>query len=277
MIFSNALSKQILNTSRTVYDTVVQVIVGRDTKQTFQAHKGLLSHFSEYFSRAFGSPHWQEAQEGVVCLEDEAPETFQLFYNWIYTGKVRDDTTVTPQKYHIRDGRQRPVKLIVDGEKVPGISAYGRSVPLTFTQLYRLAVFADIRIIPALTDTITSLIAQKALTERFLDVESIQDLTESILHTNKVVSCIAWIIAVLVEFKDYEEHFMSFPSPIPQAVSLRQGKVMEVMLQLARCGKGVWGASFSILATCIQNAFKGPEHRLLPSKRTSNVQNHNEN
>lgn len=137
------------------------------------------------------------------------------------------------------------MKLIVDGDKVPEIPACGRFVPLTFTQLYRLAVFADMRVVPALTDTITSLIAQKALTERFLDVQSIQDLTESILHTNKVVSCIALIITELVEFKDYEEHLMSFPSPIPQVVSLCQGEIMEVLLQGARYGKGVWDVQFN--------------------------------
>ncbi|KAF1354382.1 hypothetical protein EJ07DRAFT_182432 [Lizonia empirigonia] len=201
----------------TVYDTVVQVIVGRDTKQTFQAHKGLLSYFSEYFSRAFGSLHWQEAQDGVVRLEDEAPETFQLFYNWIYTGKVRDDTKVTPQKYIIRDTRKRPVKLVMDGDIVPEISAREISVPFTFTQLYRLAVFADMRVVPALTDTLTSLIMQKALTELRLDVQSNQALTESILHPSKVVSCIGWIITLSVDFKDYKDHYMNLPSPLLQA------------------------------------------------------------
>ena len=57
----------------TVYDTIVQVIVGKDAPRTFQVHKRLLCHFSEYFARDFNNENWQEAQDEAVRLFDDNP------------------------------------------------------------------------------------------------------------------------------------------------------------------------------------------------------------
>ncbi|KAF3048987.1 hypothetical protein E8E11_009621 [Didymella keratinophila] len=79
----------------TVYDMIIQVIVGKDAPRTFQVHKGLLCYFSEYFARAFNNKNWQESEDGVVRLVDDDAQTFQLFYNWLYTGHIRDDKKTT--------------------------------------------------------------------------------------------------------------------------------------------------------------------------------------
>ena len=68
-------------------DNIVFVHVGPE-KKVFGVHKGLICHYS-YFNAAFGG-NFKEAEDGVVILDDEEPETFSHFYSWLYTGRVMD-------------------------------------------------------------------------------------------------------------------------------------------------------------------------------------------
>ena len=60
------------------------------TKAAFEIHKGLLCHQSGYFNGAL-TVSFREALDGEVLLEDEEPEFFQLFNEWIYSGRIPQD------------------------------------------------------------------------------------------------------------------------------------------------------------------------------------------
>jgi hypothetical protein len=70
---------------------MVTIIVGQrpDTK-TFQVHRGLLCHYSGLFSRLLNGPFRDNDSHS---LPTEKPESFQLFYDWLYSGEVICDET----------------------------------------------------------------------------------------------------------------------------------------------------------------------------------------
>lgn len=55
-------------------------------KQTFVIHKDLLVKHSEFFEAATNLK-CAEGKKGVVLLEEDDPVTFEIFYNFLYTGK----------------------------------------------------------------------------------------------------------------------------------------------------------------------------------------------
>jgi hypothetical protein len=56
-------------------------------KHKYRIHKALLTHHSEYFQKALTGP-WKEATERSVALDDVKPHIFDIFVQWIYTGKL---------------------------------------------------------------------------------------------------------------------------------------------------------------------------------------------
>ncbi|CAO2658845.1 Nn.00g065680.m01.CDS01 [Neocucurbitaria sp. VM-36] len=56
----------------------------------YYIHKALLTHHSEYFAKALRGP-WKEAEEQTVRLEDVDCETFDIFVDWLYTGKLPEE------------------------------------------------------------------------------------------------------------------------------------------------------------------------------------------
>lgn len=149
--------------SSTAYNELVTIIIGKDAPKTFTVHKGLLGHYSEYFACAFGNPNWAEA-DGTGRLPDDDPEVFQLFKNFIYAGRLTDDTRLA---YHVQFdfvNRSKPVCLVAeDGDIETAKGSRNDTVNLSFAILAKLAAFADMRIIPVLADTVASLILQKIL------------------------------------------------------------------------------------------------------------------
>ena len=59
------------------------------------------------------------------------------------------------------------------------LSTRNDAVPLMYRELGLLAAFADMRIVPALVDTVSSLALQKSMTERRLTVQSLHHLDEA--------------------------------------------------------------------------------------------------
>ena len=89
---SPAASPELKAASRSLYDSLVFLQVGPEAVN-FGIHKGLLCRESAYFRSCFNST-FMEAREGRVTLEDEDPEVFKRFNEWLYTGKVLyDDET----------------------------------------------------------------------------------------------------------------------------------------------------------------------------------------
>jgi hypothetical protein len=67
---------------------VVRVVVGAGAgNQEFAFHKNLICAASDFFSRTFKG-NFAEAEEGTLELPEESPVLFELFYDWLYTGRV---------------------------------------------------------------------------------------------------------------------------------------------------------------------------------------------
>ncbi|EUC44234.1 hypothetical protein COCMIDRAFT_27387 [Bipolaris oryzae ATCC 44560] len=62
-------------------------------KVRYDVHKTLLTHHSEYFSRALGGS-WKEAEENSIILNDIEPKTFEVFVHWLYTQKIATEEEV---------------------------------------------------------------------------------------------------------------------------------------------------------------------------------------
>ncbi|KAF2435921.1 hypothetical protein EJ08DRAFT_692493 [Tothia fuscella] len=74
----------------TLFDELVTIEVSPE-KKLFQIHKGLICHHSEYFRGAFKGG-FKESESKLVTLKEEVDHlAFQAFYQWLYTGKIRDD------------------------------------------------------------------------------------------------------------------------------------------------------------------------------------------
>ncbi|KAJ4366434.1 hypothetical protein N0V83_008070 [Neocucurbitaria cava] len=73
------------------YGSTVTVIVGEgDDCATFHVYEGLLKHYSSYFRGAL-SGNWSEGRVGPVELPEDDPETFAVFFHFLYTGKLYSD------------------------------------------------------------------------------------------------------------------------------------------------------------------------------------------
>ncbi|KAF2035560.1 hypothetical protein EK21DRAFT_53931, partial [Setomelanomma holmii] len=62
------------------------VEIGAD-RTKYHVHKALISRHSEYFEKALKGS-WNEAQEGVVWLEDVDDCIFNLFLHWLYSQRI---------------------------------------------------------------------------------------------------------------------------------------------------------------------------------------------
>ncbi|RVX67676.1 hypothetical protein B0A52_07799 [Exophiala mesophila] len=66
--------------------SIVKIFVGPEKKE-LAMHKDLLCAASKYFNAAFNHG-FAEGEDGVINLPEEEPGRFQLFYDWLYTGRV---------------------------------------------------------------------------------------------------------------------------------------------------------------------------------------------
>lgn len=89
-------------------------------QERFGIHRALLSHYSSYFKAAL-TESFSESQAGVISLEDEDPEVFRAFNEWIYS-------TVLSYQHYAKDH--------------------------TWSTLLDLYVFAEKRIIPRLQNAV---------------------------------------------------------------------------------------------------------------------------
>ncbi len=102
-----------------LFESVVFVDVGSE-HQRYAIHKGLLCSRSGYFKAAL-TGNFREAEDQVVTLDDEDPETFRRFNAWLYTDVLVEDAD-------------------------PGTRSW--------SSLFNIYIFAEKRIIPLLQNTV---------------------------------------------------------------------------------------------------------------------------
>ena len=71
------------------FDIVTVKSGGKQRNQTFRIHKDLLCSSSDFFKSTFNG-HFLESETGCLELPAVDPMTFEVLYQWLYTGSVRD-------------------------------------------------------------------------------------------------------------------------------------------------------------------------------------------
>jgi hypothetical protein len=82
--------------------TVVTFRVGDEKLQDFVVHEKLIARRSEFVRTAL-SKDWKESLERVIHLPKAEPRTFELYQQWLYTGRIPScgygDHTKDAQEY----------------------------------------------------------------------------------------------------------------------------------------------------------------------------------
>ncbi|PPJ51954.1 hypothetical protein CBER1_11784 [Cercospora berteroae] len=105
---------------RRITSDLVEITVGEDKGGPFKIQRFLLEENSEFFKAALRD-EWTEGQEKKVHLADDDCETFAVFEEWLYSGKIGSkegcDTKklTAPQIYR---EQQLIAKLYVLAEKL---------------------------------------------------------------------------------------------------------------------------------------------------------------
>ena len=68
----------------------------------------------------------------------------------------------------------------------------------TILQVELLATFANMRVVPALTDTVAPLVIQKVIAELRLPVKFLQDLSEQLPQPSVITSYLALMITSII-------------------------------------------------------------------------------
>lgn len=200
----------------------MQVVVGKDNPKTFHVHKGLLTHYSEYFACAIGNANWMES-DGVVRLDHDDPETFQLFYNFIYTGRVTDNARLTPHIGYLIEQNTRPVRIkITETETYVGAKSRDDAVPLSFASLVKLADFADMRVVPILWDVVNSLVVQKISSEAYVPLDLIEGIMEQRTPQRGLQHIVLDTFLMLVSKTDFQLYRNCLPPAFLANLALAQ-------------------------------------------------------
>ncbi|KAF7188868.1 hypothetical protein HII31_09791 [Pseudocercospora fuligena] len=67
------------------FDSIIRLKVGKD-EQVFEIYKGIMKFYSGYFRSAIENienGRFKEAEENIITLPEEEPETFKLFKDWL--------------------------------------------------------------------------------------------------------------------------------------------------------------------------------------------------
>lgn len=68
---------------------MVQVTVGKPPKE-YWLHRKLLMARSDYFKMAFAEDRFMEGRTGALVMEEDDPDAFDMFVNWLYTDRLPD-------------------------------------------------------------------------------------------------------------------------------------------------------------------------------------------
>ncbi|KAF2128061.1 hypothetical protein P153DRAFT_387033 [Dothidotthia symphoricarpi CBS 119687] len=222
-----------------LYDTMVQVSVGRDVQRISHVHKGLISYHSGFFARIFDKSIRNEAQSGVVRLDQDDPEIFKLFYSFIYTGRVIDSININYDVQYCVANHQHsmPIKLYLSHQTQDHVQKYAQelcvdNVTISFSQLFGLAVFAHTYDIPVIRDTVLSLVCQKICTERRLPADLLQHLHDHLPRESKLVELLTSVLAFCVDMHSIS----SYRNHIPRAMMANMFYCHRYMYATSRGG-----------------------------------------
>lgn len=74
---------------------MVRILVGRPPTE-YQVHKALLMSRCEYFRKALAADHFVEGRTNFVIMEEDDPQAFDIFVNWLYTRSLPDAVRTDP-------------------------------------------------------------------------------------------------------------------------------------------------------------------------------------
>lgn len=114
------------------FEYMVFVDVGAEQKR-YAMHKGLLCSRSGYFKAAL-TGKFREAEDQVVTLDDEEPETFRMFNAWLYTDVLVEDSD---------------------------------PLAISWSSMFNIYIFAEKRIIPLLQNAAIDAIIRASKKENF--------------------------------------------------------------------------------------------------------------
>lgn len=92
------------------------VNVGASPSQRFYVTESIIRNSSKFFDAAL-KKEWKEGQERTINLPEIRPEVFNVYLNWLVTGKlhVHDQSEVTPEH---RQTKTRLVEAYLLGDKI---------------------------------------------------------------------------------------------------------------------------------------------------------------
>ncbi|KAF2246932.1 hypothetical protein BU26DRAFT_55726 [Trematosphaeria pertusa] len=201
------------------FDDIVSIVVGQgEDSKTFQCHKGLLGFASEVFARTFSNPSFTEAQTGTATFQHDDPKIFELFYRYMYTGRLfetmqKPTSSTVVFKYC---DTNKPLKLCLSQDlEVHPVRAYGpHAIPLHFDELFRLYIFAVSRIAPEIQDVVVSLTFEKICIEGKVPVDLIPYLVENTTdepEPDELVHMLRAMIAVFADASEVTEYCEEMP------------------------------------------------------------------
>lgn len=76
----------------------INVVVG-NSKEDFRVHEAMIRSSSPFFEKALAGP-WKEASQRLVKLPEDEPQTFALYINWLYSGKIPAHSQAPEIDYH---------------------------------------------------------------------------------------------------------------------------------------------------------------------------------
>lgn len=120
------------------FGAIVTVIVGENEAQrTFHVYEGPLKQYSSYFRTALNGC-WLESNERVVKLPQDEPEVFQVFFNYIMSGKLYARLT-TDKQIPLHEALTLKVFIFGDTRGVPEVC--NAAVDLLFQILIQKGIF----------------------------------------------------------------------------------------------------------------------------------------
>lgn len=182
---------------RDEYDTMVKIVVGETPlTKSFEIHKGVLCHHSDYFRSALNGK-FEEAEKAIVRLPSEDVVIFTYFRNWLYTRKLHASTKLDCKAmgnldivklYVFADCRQIPslanacinllCEKVIETWRVPTeCIAYIYARTLRGSMLRRF-------VIDVIAATWTS-VSEDKLDQEYWDAEPLRDLSKKLLSRPK--------------------------------------------------------------------------------------------
>lgn len=152
---------------------MITINVGKPA-QKFNIHRDLLCHYSSYFKGALCNHGFIEGQTGIIELDDEKPQTFQIFNDFLYTGELCDKKEV---KTNSDDYEDRT------------------SICLKQTRIIEVWIFGDKRGIPVLQNKAIDLLHRHILESWHFDSSRCKHLYINTVEGSKLRQFVVEVMA----------------------------------------------------------------------------------